>query len=129
MIKIYCIEDCNSLKYVGSTKRTLDTRLIEHKYDKKTNKKKCSSKLLDLNNCKIIVLEECDNSKRKEKEEYWINKINCVNINDLTYKHKKRVRIKQIQKRNIYAEKERQLFRTKKICNACYEFIKMLENY
>tara|TARA_R110000765_G_scaffold271585_4_gene370349 strand:- start:1080 stop:1460 length:381 start_codon:yes stop_codon:yes gene_type:complete len=124
---IYCIEDCNSLKYVGSTKRTLNTRLIEHKYDKKTNKKKCSSKLLDLNNCKIIVLEECDNSKREEKEEYWINKINCVNINDLTYKHKKRK--KQIQKRNIYAEKETQLFRTKKICNQCYEFIKMLENY
>ena len=85
MIKIYCIEDCNSLKYVGSTERDLNIRLIEHRYDKKINKKKCSSKLLDLNNCKIIVLEECDNSKRKEKEEYWINKINCVNIYKLKY--------------------------------------------
>ena len=36
---IYCIDDCNGLKYVGSTARNINTRLTEHRYDKKTNKK------------------------------------------------------------------------------------------
>ena len=57
---IYCIEDINGLKYIGSTNRNINIRLIEHKYDKKTNKKKCSSKILDLSNCEISLLEKCE---------------------------------------------------------------------
>ncbi len=49
MVTIYCIEDCNSLKYVGSTKKKLKYRLSEHKKDKKRNHA-CSSSKLNLNN-------------------------------------------------------------------------------
>ena len=85
MISIYCIEDINNLKYVGSTKKELNKRLNRHKYDKKYNYKPCSSIQLDLNNCKIYLLEQCEESKRKEKERYWINTIDCVNLMKLNF--------------------------------------------
>ncbi len=78
MVSIYCIEDINNLKYIGSTKHKLNKRLSKHKYHKKINKG-CSSKLLDLDNCKIYELEECDESNRNEREQYWIDNIECVN--------------------------------------------------
>jgi len=74
MVKIYCIEDINGLKYIGKTnQKKLSDRLSQHKCNKK-----CSSNLLDLNNCKIYLLEEND----EDKEQYWINKIDCVNLNN-----------------------------------------------
>mgnify|MGYP003660513792 FL=1 len=75
MVKIYCIEDINDLKYVGSTKLLLRQRLAGHKY-----RKNCSSNKLNLYNCIIYVLEECSEENRKEREKYWIQKIDCVNI-------------------------------------------------
>jgi len=99
---IYCIEDINDLKYVGLTTRKINIRLIEHRYDKKTNKKKCSSKLLDLNNCEIIVLEECEESNKKEREKYWINKIDCVNKYDLTFD------VKEYDRKRNQTEKRRE---------------------
>ena len=80
--KIYCIEDINGLKYVGSTiQKYLCDRLSSHTYQKRVNTiKKCSSQKLDLENCEIKLLEECDISHRYEKEKYWIDKIDCVNI-------------------------------------------------
>ena len=78
MVSIYCIEDINNLKYIGSTKQKLKYRLSQHKYDKKRNN--CAtSKLLDLDNCKIYELEECDESNRNEREQYHINNTTCVN--------------------------------------------------
>ena len=74
MFKVYCLEDINGLKYVGITKRTLSIRLTEHKRDRKW--KNCSSKKLNLDNCVITLLEECDD---KNREIHWIQKINCVN--------------------------------------------------
>jgi len=78
MVSIYCIEDINHLKYVGSTKRKLYERLSNHKTAKKKNKY-CSSSKLDLSNCKIFELERCDEEDRKERERYWINNTDCVN--------------------------------------------------
>jgi len=139
---IYCIEDINGLKYIGSTNRNINIRLIEHKYDKRKNIKKVSSKLLDLNNCNISLLEECEISNKKEREKYWINRIDCVNKYDLTFdvkqydrlrnKTEKRKKLKREYKQSNYVknyDKERQLFRTKKVCNGCYEFIQMLNSY
>ena len=77
MFKIYCITDCNDLKYVGLTTNTLHYRLRKHKTQKKN--KTCSSYKLNLNDCKITLLEETNDRSR---ERYWINKIDCVN----TYK-------------------------------------------
>ena len=78
MTTIYCIEDINDLKYVGSTINKLNVRLAKHRYDKKTNRYKSSSKL-NLENCIIYPLETCSESDRFEREKYWINKIECVN--------------------------------------------------
>ena len=81
--KIYLITDCDNKKYVGKTIQTLKERLSKHKYDKKT--KKCSSRLLNLDDCKIELLEKCDNANSNERERYWINKIDSVNILKLNF--------------------------------------------
>jgi hypothetical protein len=78
-VKIYLIEDINDLRYVGSTKQDLNKRLSEHKSDKKSNRNTCSSNQLNLYNCIITELECCDESSRREREQYWIDTIDCVN--------------------------------------------------
>ena len=115
MITIYCIEDINGLKYVGSTKNKLNLRLNSHRYEK-NNGYNCSSNKLNLDNCKIYSLETCNESNRKERERYWINHTNCVNTCKLNYSR-------------INFDKERDLFRSKKVVNGCYEFVKMLQEY
>jgi len=84
-VKIYCIEDCNGLKYVGSTKQKIKKRFSEHKYCRSC--RSCSSWKLDLDNCKIYVLEETDEEHRQEREQYWIDNTECVNY--LSAKHDK----------------------------------------
>jgi len=75
--KIYLITDCHNKNYVGVTKLTLKRRLQLHKRDEK--KKNCSSYKLNLDDCKIELLEECTEEDSKERERYWINNIDCVN--------------------------------------------------
>jgi len=81
MVCIYCIEDINDLKYVGSTTQTLNNRLYGHR----SNSNKCSSSKLNLYNCIIYELESCPENERTERERYWINKIDCVNSKKLNY--------------------------------------------
>ena len=79
MEQIYLIEDCNGLKYVGRTIEKLSQRLRKHKYDKKRGV--CSSKQLDLENCKISCLDIADSKvEARELEAFYINSIDCVNI-------------------------------------------------
>jgi len=122
MVTIYCIEDCNSLKYVGSTKQKLNMRLNKHQNNKKVDRRvgNCSSEKLDLDNCKIYSLESCNELERKERERYWINKIDCVNELKLNYVKKEY---------NKTWDRENGIFRRKRVTNGCYEFIKMLEEY
>jgi len=80
MVTIYCIEDINDLKYVGSTSQKLNRRLNQHRC-----RLNCSSSKLNLHNCIIFPLETCDESNRKEREKYWINKIDCVNVFKLNF--------------------------------------------
>ena len=87
--KIYCIIDINGLKYVGSTNRLLKYRLTQHKYHKKHNEK-CVSKLLDLDNCEIILLCECEEYEAKYREQYFKDNINCVNKNNPVLDKEKR---------------------------------------
>ena len=82
MVKIYCIEDCNGLKYVGSTIQPLNERLSHHKC------KKCSSRELNLDDCKIYTLEECDEENRNVKEQYWIDHTECVNERNTIFNQK-----------------------------------------
>jgi hypothetical protein len=74
MVKIYCIEDINDLKYVGSTIMDLNKRLNAH-----ISNKDCSSRKLNLYNCIIYEIEECEEEERKQREQYWIDKLDCVN--------------------------------------------------
>ena len=83
MVLIYCIEDINDLKYVGSTTQKLNIRLSEHK-----SHKNCSSSKLNLHNCIITELESCDESNRKEREQYYIDTIDCVNQNNTIFDSK-----------------------------------------
>jgi hypothetical protein len=94
MEKIYLIEDINDLKYVGrTTQKYLSKRLSSHRYDERAGKYVSSSKL-NLYNCIVSVLEECLTEDARERERYWINKINCVNV-----------RIETNKVENIYYDK------------------------
>jgi len=100
--QIYCIEDCNGLRYVGSTIYPLNERLSKHRWDKKTGRN-CSSKKLDLDNCKIYQLESCDVSDRCEREKYLINNTECVNLMKYNFdrkSHTKKYREKNKEKRS-----------------------------
>jgi len=79
MIKIYCIEDINDMKYIGSTKQTLAKRMYGHIH-KQHLKNRCSSSKLILENSIIYLLEECEESISKEREIYWIRNTDCVNV-------------------------------------------------
>jgi len=77
----------NNLIYIGSTIRTLYHRLREHEYRSKGILKHCSSssKLLYENNNNVIIelieLYPCNNRRElEEREAYWINSLNCINI-------------------------------------------------
>ena len=114
MIKIYCLEDINDLKYVGSTKQTLEKRKSQH-----TEKRKdCSSNKLHLEYSIIYLLEECDDENRKEREAYWINKLDCVNQNKLI-SHKRKYKDREeycinYQKKNREKINQRQRERRNK---------------
>tara|TARA_R110000823_G_scaffold267815_1_gene387812 strand:+ start:61 stop:492 length:432 start_codon:yes stop_codon:yes gene_type:complete len=103
MIKIYCIEDINGNKYIGSTGQPLKHRLLGHK--NKDNK--CSSNKLDLYNSFIYTIEECNQDDKKEREQYWIDNTDCVNINNTIFdgmkKYNKQYNIDNRDKRKQYS--------------------------
>ena len=101
MYKIYLIRDIHGLKYVGCTKQTLKKRLQNHGSDKR-NGKYCSSHKLDFSCCKISILEnDITEQNKKKKEQYWIDKIDCVNdINAILDKENKPEKIKQYYQDN-----------------------------
>tara|TARA_R110000823_G_scaffold288524_1_gene406669 strand:- start:21 stop:512 length:492 start_codon:yes stop_codon:yes gene_type:complete len=84
MIKIYCIEDVNGLKYIGSTVQPLKERLWGHK----SKNNECSSYKLDLYNSFIYTIEECNQDDKKEREQYWIDNTDCVNMYNTTFDKK-----------------------------------------
>lgn len=99
MIKIYCIIDINGLRYVGSTKFKLYERLSKHRWTK-NNKKSGSCSQLDLDNCKIILLEECDENIRYEREQYWLDNTDNINKNNAKGRNKNRKNYQQNYQQN-----------------------------
>ena len=122
-MKIYCIVDDNGLKYVGKTSRTLNCRLKQHKHSKNSNRK-CSSSKLDLDNCKIYLLQECSEEHSREREHFWINGINCVNkrtnlegsFNEKEYYLKNKDKIKEYNKEYMkdYNQKNKEKIKEQK---------------
>ena len=92
MVSIYCIEDIIDLRYVGKTKQTLKKRFNNHLCEKKLNRHNISSKLLNLENSIIYELEKCEEKDSKERESYWINKLNAVNTLKLNVDRKETLR-------------------------------------
>ena len=87
MVSIYAIEDINDLIYVGSTIQKLNRRLVAHRKDKRNNVYVSSSKL-NLDYCIIYELEKCEEKDRKEREAYWIDKLEAINDRKLNYNEK-----------------------------------------
>ena len=97
------IIDVNGLKYVGKTSKTLNSRLNQHLYDKK-KRNHCSSKELDLDNCEIILIQECSEEDSKEREYFWITGLTCVNKNNRSLNKKEWSRLDRIKNKERYIE-------------------------
>ena len=128
MVFIYLIKDDKGLLYVGSTIKTLEHRLSEHVYDKNLRYGKCSSCLLNLDNCSITSIEECNEENRSEKESFWINKMNCVNTYKLNYddkKYKKQYHIDNLTRRKLimknHYENKKEYYKKKSIDRHYYQ--------
>jgi hypothetical protein len=68
-------------RYVGHTTQTLKKRLRHHESDFKTGRGLSSSLVLEHNNYEIYEIEKVeDKSKLSEREYYYIQHSDCVNI-------------------------------------------------
>lgn len=73
--------------YIGSTVH-LKRRMAVHKTPS-TKTRKCSSKIIiESGKYDVEILEECEEDMRLEREQYWMDKIKCVNKNK-TYSSRK----------------------------------------
>ena len=110
MVSIYCIEDINDLKYIGSTSQNINTRYSQHKYHKKIGHH-CSSNKLNLYNCIVYELEKCSEEDRYERERHWASKIECVNetyyLNQKEFYEDKAEKSRQQAKRYYAKNKEK----------------------
>ena len=96
------IDNTNGNIYVGSTNQPLHRRMINHKKDKN----RCSSKeIIKNNNYDISVIEECKEENRNEREQFYIDSLDCVNIKNTFWdekKYKKEYYIKNIEHKKNY---------------------------
>ena len=121
VVNIYCIEDCYGEKYIGSTRQTLRKRHSEHKSDKEGRKKNCSSSRLDLTNSEIWLLEKCSEDQRKEKEQYYIDNIECVNKINVN-KNICKMNLKKYMKEHYKKNKEQRLKKQKEYDEKKYNY-------
>ena len=90
--KIYC--ETTKKTYYGSTKHELRQRLWEHEYHYREYKKgklyyQSSCDILENNNYKISIVEEvCEDVNLKDRERYYIENFECVNIKTPNKTHK-----------------------------------------
>lgn len=85
--KIYkIIDNTNGNIYYGSTQKTLNRRLSDHKYDYKRREKegntRTSSIIISNNDYTMELVEDypCDSRKELEsRESYFINNNECIN--------------------------------------------------
>jgi hypothetical protein len=92
-VKIYAVRNHSSSDtYIGSTTQTLCDRLAEHRADMKRGRAISSIQVMKCPTAYIELLEECEKSKKKERERWWIrNTPNCINEQKLQTDEEKRV--------------------------------------
>jgi hypothetical protein len=73
MALVYRVVGDNGV-YIGSTKRTIEQRMYMHLRDKN-----CMVRVLI--NPKIELIEECLEANRWVREQYWMDRTDCVNKN------------------------------------------------
>lgn len=71
MVTIYALIE-GKKAYVGSTNQSLNLRLAQHKFTKKQH--------MDFLKAEIFELERCPDSKRYERENYWIDEKSKTHI-------------------------------------------------
>ena len=109
--------------YIGSTKQTIKKRMKGHRSDSKdNNKNSCSSKqIIDRGNYIYEILEEVDNDILREREQYYIETTDCINMsNSFTSDEDKKEQNKICMKR--FREKNPN-YRKVKITCECGEII------
>jgi len=88
---VYKIVDNDELYdcYIGSTTRKHYKRMCQHRFEYTSNINTTNSKLVfdkvGVENCKMVILETCEVSSKKElnmKEQEWIEKTSNVNKRD-----------------------------------------------
>tara|TARA_R110002153_G_C12989379_1_gene463703 strand:- start:39 stop:473 length:435 start_codon:yes stop_codon:yes gene_type:complete len=75
-MKIYLLENSSGQKYVGKTTTSLKQRFCCHLCPSNDT----SSKLMDPEPNKITLLEDCEDCISFERERYWINQYDTINI-------------------------------------------------
>lgn len=87
MAKIYKLSSLNDKVYIGSTCNPLNVRMAQHILShwafKSGNNSKCISSydIIDTEEYKIELLEECSIQDRFKVEQKWIDSSKCVNLN------------------------------------------------
>ena len=119
--KIYkIIDESNGDLYIGSTIQELHTRFSTHHIFKQYNK--------IMGNCKISLIEEYPcNSKRElfEREQYWMDKIDCINkTRAFTSKKKEKEISRKRSSKHYYENKEEYINRSSKYYYENKEVIK-----
>jgi hypothetical protein len=119
---IYLLEDINDNRYIGSTsEKNINDRLNTHRRDEREHllgirNRNCSSMKLNLYECIIIPLLECNNDWdiRRKWESYFMNNVYPECVNDRRFetldrkeyykKNKERIKINS----NKWREKNRE---------------------
>ena len=82
------MDNTNGDIYIGSTSQKINDRMKIHRADAKRNKHCSSKKIINNNDYEVIIIEECDEENRKEREQYWIDNLDCINIYNTIFNKK-----------------------------------------
>jgi len=135
--KIYKITAGN-LTYFGSTIQPLSQRLAKHRNDKKAqpNSKFSSFPLLDMPDCKIILVEDYPCERREQllaREAYYIENHECVNKIKPILTEEQKKQAKREEKHRYYQahpekKKNEKIRYFTKYPHKCPEWVKKMYN-
>ena len=129
MAKIYRLSSLvNDKVYIGSTCNPLNVRMAQHILShwafKSGNNSKCISSydIIDTEEYKIELLEECSIEERFKIEQKWIDSIKCINKNKcytgIIGNQKTKESWRQYQKAHYHANRDAHMARKTRYYNA-----------